>query len=140
MWLRSFSELKAGVGGLMDAIVLVVEDETLIGLDIADCLAEAGFDTLEAANADQAIRTLENRPDIRLVLTDVNMPGNMNGLELAALVRLRWPPVKIIVISGRFVLNERDLPEGARFISKPYDRPRIARMVKEMMHAPKETR
>jgi CheY-like chemotaxis protein len=99
----------------MDAIVLVVEDETLIRLDIADCLAEAGFDTLEAANADQAIRTLENRPDIRLILTDVNMPGKMIGLELAALVRLRWPPIKNHR-HFRSLCAQRARPPGRRWV------------------------
>ena len=118
-----------------DQTVLVVEDEALIRMDIVDCLNEAGFDVVEAANADEAIRILETRTDIRLVLTDVDMPGSMDGLKLAAFVRHRWPPIRIIVTSGHVRVGEGDLPSGGRFFRKPYDRPEIARAVREMIQA-----
>src|SRR4051794_18640125 len=80
--------------------ILVVEDETFIRFDAGDMLRAAGFDVLEAVNADEAILMLERHSDIRLVFTDIDMPGSMNGLKLAAAVRDRWPPVKIIATSG----------------------------------------
>ena len=101
--------------------VLIVEDETLVRLGAAKMIEEAGFLVIEAANADEAIRLLECRTNIRAVFTDINMPGSMDGLKLAHAVRNRWPPIKIIVTSGRNRVTEQDLPEGGRFFAKPYD-------------------
>lgn len=101
--------------------VLVVEDEGLLRLSAAEMIEDAGFKVIEAANADEAIRILENRSDIRVVVTDIHMPGSMDGLKLAHAVRNRWPPIKIIVTSGREVPMEDDLPEGSRFLAKPYE-------------------
>ena len=61
---------------------------------------EAGYEAVEASNADEAIRILEADPTIRLVFTDIDMPGSMDGLKLAHYVRGRWPPIKLIVASG----------------------------------------
>jgi CheY-like chemotaxis protein len=115
------------------ATVLVVEDDSIIRMDIVDCLEEAGFSVLEAADADQAIGILEQRTDIRLVFTDVDMPGSMDGLKLAAAVRDRWPPVAIIVASGQVTPQASQIPEGGRFFRKPYSRPEIAHAVREMV-------
>jgi two-component system, response regulator PdtaR len=82
------------------ALVLIVEDELLIRLDAVDMIEAAGFDVIQAANADEAITILEARSDIQLVFTDVQMPGSMDGLKLAAAVRGRWPPIKIVATSG----------------------------------------
>ncbi len=101
--------------------VLVVEDEILIRLSIVDELMEHGFQVFEAGNADEAIASLEQHQDIRLVFTDIDMPGSMDGLRLAAFVRDRWPPIKIIVTSGRFLPNAHELPENAEFFTKPCD-------------------
>jgi CheY-like chemotaxis protein len=101
--------------------ILIVEDELLLRLDTAGALEDAGFQVVEAANADEAIRILEARSDIRVVFTDVHMPGSMDGLKLAHAVRNRWPPVKIIVTSGHERVAEEDLPAGGRFFAKPYD-------------------
>src|SRR5436190_230748 len=101
-------------------IVLIVEDERLIRSTAVDMVEEAGFEAIEASDADEAIRILESRTDIRAVFTDVNMPGSMDGLKLARVVRNRWPPVALIVTSGRSNVPEPDLPEGGRFLPKPY--------------------
>ena len=113
--------------------VLVVEDEVLIRMDIAACLADAGFETLQAGNAEEAIRILEERSDIQLVFTDIDMPGSMDGLRLAAFVRERWPPIKLIVTSGHIRAGDGDLPPGAHFFRKPYHRPDIVRTIGEMI-------
>ena len=81
--------------------IVVVEDEALLLFSIADDLRDAGFSVLEASNADEAIALLESHPEIRLLFTDIDMPGSMDGLKLSAAVRDRWPPVKIIVTSGK---------------------------------------
>jgi two-component system, response regulator PdtaR len=115
--------------------VLVVEDEMLIRMDAAEMLRSAGFDVLEAAHADEAIEMLERHSDIRLVFTDIDMPGSMNGLKLSAAVRDRWPPVKIIATSGHFKVQVSDLPVDARFIAKPYQPAQIISAIRELTSA-----
>ena len=101
-------------------VVLVVEDESLIRTSAVDMVEQAGFEAIAASDADEAIRILESRNDIRAVFTDVQMPGSMDGLKLARVVRNRWPPVALIVTSGRMKVPESDLPSGGRFLGKPY--------------------
>jgi CheY-like chemotaxis protein len=100
--------------------VLIVEDEPLLRLHVVDIVEEAGFVAIEAKSADEAIAILEQRSDIALLLTDIHMPGSMDGIKLAHAVRGRWPPVKIIVISGRLVVDADQLPPGSRFFGKPF--------------------
>ena len=103
-------------------VVLLVEDELLLRMDAAAMVAAAGFEVVEAANADEAIEILEARRDISVVFTDIQMPGSMDGLKLARAVRGRWPPIKIVATSGLVDVGEKDLPEGGRFLPKPYSR------------------
>jgi CheY-like chemotaxis protein len=98
-------------------IILVVDDDQLIRMSAVDMLEAAGFGTFEASNADEAIRILEARPEISLVFTDIQMPGSMDGLKLVAAIRKRWPPVRLIVTSGRYQADELDLPAGVAFIT-----------------------
>ena len=105
-------------GKLSPHAVLIVEDDQLLRLFTVQMVEEAGFRALQANNADEAVAILEARSDIALLLTDINMPGSMDGLKLAHAVRHRWPPIKIIVISTR--VSEYDLPTDSRFLSKPY--------------------
>jgi CheY-like chemotaxis protein len=107
-------------------VVLIVEDEYLIRMDAVDMIAAAGFDVVDAANADDAIEILETRRDISVVFTDIQMPGSMDGLKLARAVRGRWPPIKIVATSGLVDVGEKDLPEGGRFLSKPYQAKALA--------------
>jgi DNA-binding NtrC family response regulator len=100
--------------------VLVVEDEALIRFSIADEIRDAGFEVLEAANADVAIDLLESHPGITILFTDIDMPGSMDGLKLSEAVRRRWPPVQIIVTSGHIKINAENLPVAGHFFSKPY--------------------
>lgn len=102
-------------------VVLVVEDSPLIRMSAVELVLDAGFEALEAGNADEAIRILESRDDIDLVFTDVQMPGTMDGIKLSHYIRDRWPPVKLIVASGAAILEESLLPTGSRFFPKPYD-------------------
>ena len=101
--------------------VLIVEDEALVRLCAVQAVEDAGYEVIEAANADEAIAILESRRDIRVIFTDIHMPGSMDGLKLAHAVRYRWPPIKIIVTSGRERIGPQDLPDGGRFFAKPYD-------------------
>jgi CheY-like chemotaxis protein len=114
------------------SVVLIVEDDFLLRMDAADMIAAAGFEAVEAANADQAIEILETRRDITVVFTDIQMPGSMDGLKLARAVRGRWPPIKIVATSGRVNVTEIDLPEGGRFLPKPYGPKEITGVLREL--------
>ena len=115
--------------------ILVVEDEILIRMAIADSIADAGFTVYEAANADQAIRLLETHPDVRALFTDIDMPGSMDGLKLAAAVRDRWPPVKIVITSGHVKIKPEDLPVDGHFFAKPYDASKVVSTLRAMVDA-----
>jgi CheY-like chemotaxis protein len=108
-------------GQRFQSLVLIVEDEPLIRLCGVKALEDAGYNVVEATNADEAIAILECRNDICFVFTDIHMPGSMDGLKLAYAVRHRWPPIKIILTSGRSNLSKEELPNGCRFLPKPYD-------------------
>lgn len=101
-------------------VVLVVEDDAILRMYAVEMIEEAGFKVTEAQDADEAIKLLESRTDIRIIFTDIDMPGSMNGLKLAHAVAHRWPPIRIIATSGHFKVREGDLPDGGRFIPKPY--------------------
>ena len=115
--------------------VLVVEDELFSRLHAVDLIERAGYAAVEAANADEAIAILEARKDIRIVFTDIDMPGSMDGLRLAAVVCARWPRTKIIVTSGRPNVTPADLPVASRFVSKPYHPATVVRNLSQMLTA-----
>ena len=100
--------------------ILIVEDEALVSLDISEALRAREYDVITVTNADDAIVVLESRNDVHTIFTDINMPGSMDGLKLAAAVRDRWPPVNIIVTSGNRIPDPDQLPEKSLFIPKPY--------------------
>ena len=114
-------------------VVLIVEDETLLRLHVSEAIEDAGFDVVEAKNADDAISILEQRSDIFLIFTDVNMPGSMDGLKLAHFVKGRWPPIKIIATSGHAKVTADDLPAGGHFIPKPYRAAEIADAIPQLV-------
>ena len=120
---------------LSDAVVLVVEDNPLILMSALDLVRTAGFEGVGAASADEAIAILEARADIHLVFTDVQMPGTMDGVKLAHYIRGRWPPIHLIVASGRSIMEESQLPAGSRFFSKPYDENTIVEEMTRMLVA-----
>jgi CheY-like chemotaxis protein len=101
------------------AVVLVVEDEMLLRMRAVDMVEDAGYTSLEAVDADQAVAILESRSDIVLVFTDIQMPGSIDGLGLAHSVHKRWPPIKIILVSGQLKLSESDIPPNSSFFGKP---------------------
>jgi len=99
--------------------VLVVEDEGLIRMAILDALEDAGFEVVEAASADEAIRILDKQK-IHFLFTDIQMPGKLSGVDLAHAMAKRFPDAGIIVASGRLAPADVDLPPQAEFHSKPY--------------------
>jgi two-component system, response regulator PdtaR len=115
-------------------LVLVVEDEPFTRLMAADVLAKAGFAVLEAGNAGEALKILEAGVDVRAVVTDVDMPGSFDGLELAQRIGERWPEISILITSGHASYLERILGKY-RFLAKPYAGPELIRQIREGMHA-----
>src|SRR3982074_277565 len=113
-------------------VVLIVEDELLLRMNAVEMIEAAGFEAVEAANADEAIEILERRRDITVVFTDIQMPGSMDGLKLARAVRGRWPPIKIVATSGRLDVSETDLPEGGRFLAQPYSPVQVTGVLREL--------
>src|SRR5829696_3695600 len=114
-------------------VVLVVEDELLIRTVAIDMVEQGGFQAIAASDADEAIQILESRNDIRAVFTDVHMPGSMDGMRLASVVRDRWPPVALIVSSGQMNILEGDLPTGGRLLRKPYEAAQIEAVLRELI-------
>jgi CheY-like chemotaxis protein len=118
------------------AVVLVVEDEMLLRMRAVDMVEDAGFTSVEAVDADEAVAILESRSDIALLFTDIQMPGSMDGLKLAHAVHRRWPPIKIILVSGQLKLASIDIPADSRFFGKPLEAKKmIAEMQSMIGHA-----
>jgi len=99
-------------------MILIVEDEFLVNWSITEELRLHGCEAISAFNADEAIEVLQNRSDIEVVFTDIDMPGSMDGLRLAAVIRDRWPPIQVIATSGK--IAPTTLPHQVCFIPKPY--------------------
>ena len=118
------------------AVVLVVDDEPFLRMAGIAMVEDAGFEAIEASHADEAIQILESRDDVRLILTDIEMPnGSLNGLKLAEAVRRRWPPIAIIIVSGHQVPTGEELPEGTTFYAKPYPEDVIIAKMQSLLRA-----
>ena len=113
-------------------VVLIVEDEFLLRMDAVDMIAAAGFEAIEAANADEAIGILEARRDITVVFTDIQMPGSMDGLKLARAVRGRWPPIKIVATSGLSASGQPTCPKAAGSCRSPTARSQLTGVLREL--------
>jgi CheY-like chemotaxis protein len=124
-----------GTSATKRLVVLFVEDDFLLRMNAVEMIDDAGFDVVGAGNADEAIAILEARPDIHVIFTDIQMPGSMDGLKLARFVRGRWPPIQIVATSGFVNVEKDDLPEGSRFLPKPYRSEQIAATLRELTAA-----
>jgi DNA-binding NtrC family response regulator len=111
--------------------VLVVEDEPLIRMEVAAAVKDAGFRVYQAASADEAVGLLEECADIGVLFTGVDMPGSMDGIELAHYARSQ-KPMKVIVSSGHRRVAMRDLPPAAVFLKKPCDATEIVEKLKSL--------
>jgi CheY-like chemotaxis protein len=112
--------------------VLIVEDEPLVRALAVDVLEEAGFDVLEAATADYALVVLEKREDICVLLTDVDMPGSLNGFQLARIVQDHFHRVRVVIVSGKARPTRDDIAPEAVFIPKPYKLSEIVQTVEAL--------
>lgn len=102
-----------------DKAILIVEDEAIIRFDLIDFFEDAGFTVYGADSADAAIALMEVHADIAVVVTDIQMPGSMDGMRLAHYIRDRYPPTLLVVASGAITPGPDDLPLGAIFMPKP---------------------
>src|SRR6188508_787497 len=117
------------------ANVLVVEDEMVLRLRAVDIVEDAGFNAVEAVNADEALSIRESRSDISLLFSDIQMPGTMDGLKLAHAVHDRWPSIKIILVSGQVKPTDADKPTDSRFFGKPIEVEQMIAELKSMVGA-----
>ncbi len=98
----------------------MVDDEAVLRFLASDVLEESGFQVLEAENAKAALQVLADHPDVRVLFTDINMPGALDGLALAREVHARWPGINLVVTSGRLRPSDSEIPDSGRFVAKPY--------------------
>jgi CheY-like chemotaxis protein len=113
--------------------ILVVDDEALLRMYALDVLEDYGFEVLEAQNADEALHVLGERPDVRLIFTDIQMPGRLNGLELLQEVHRRWPNILLIATSGRLRPDKSEIADHGRFIAKPYSEHDLVEQITDLI-------
>jgi CheY-like chemotaxis protein len=130
---RTASLLRGGTDRLEKPSVLIVEHESLIRLNIVHVAQDAGYQVLEAANADEVTEILEGSHNIEMVFTTVRMLGSMDGLALASAIRSRWPSIRVIVTSGRDLEGDPNFPVDCVFIQKPYENGRIAEELRRLL-------
>lgn len=112
--------------------ILVVEDEPILRLDAVSMVEDAGFEAVVAQSSAEAIQILEERLDIRLVYMDLDMPRSRSGIEIAAAIRKRWPPIEIILTAAYFTRKDVTLPERAEFYPKPVNHDEITEAMRRL--------
>jgi CheY-like chemotaxis protein len=115
-------------------VILVVEDEPLLRFHAADVLEDEGFAVAEAADADAALEVLEQRSDVQLLFTDVQMPGRLDGMALVRHVHERWPHILLVITSGRARPGISEIPDAGRFLAKPYRPLELVAQMNELLH------
>jgi two-component system, response regulator PdtaR len=115
------------------SVILTVEDEFLVSEYLSRILKDEGYSVISVLSADEAIAVLESRNDIRLIITDINMPGTMDGLKLAAAVRGRWPPIRIIIATGLRPPTKDQMPTGSLLLQKPYTPVSVVEAVERLL-------
>ena len=119
---------------LVKCLVVVVEDEILTRMVVCSALTDAGFEVIDVGHADAAMDHLQERSDqIHAIFTDIHVPGVMDGLTLAHHARRHWPWIMLLIASGLARPNLAELPEGCRFLPKPYDPGHAIQHLREML-------
>jgi CheY-like chemotaxis protein len=114
--------------------LLIVEDDELVRATLAETLSDLGYQIVEADDADAALALLESGISTDVVLTDLSMPGSMDGLEFASVTRHRFPQLPVILTTGHTgVLSSRPLPPGVNLVSKPYSFAGIASAIRHAL-------
>ena len=129
---RTFTVRGTPKGQRVKPVMLVVDDEALLRMELVELAQEAGFETVEAVNAAHAQRVLESRQDIKVVFTDIRMPGEMDGVQLAHVIRDRWPPTVVVICSGNAEPAKEELPHDVAFLSKPCHAPKTTALLAEI--------
>jgi CheY-like chemotaxis protein len=125
--------LGSSLMGQAKPLILVVEDDALLRMVAADTLEEHGFGVVEAESADAALKLLETRDDVRLLFTDIQMPGSCDGMDLARQVHARWPNILLVITSGQIKPAEAEIPDHGHFIGKPYRANELLGEVNDML-------
>jgi DNA-binding NtrC family response regulator len=121
------------MAGPKQTCVIVAEDETPIRITVVAALEDEDFVVYEASHAGEAVALLESKAaGIHLLFSDVHMPGAMSGLDLAHHTRRHWPHIALILASGYSPLAATAMPEGCRFLPKPYHLDEVVRHVREL--------
>ncbi|MEG3083295.1 response regulator [Sphingomonas sp. PB2P12] len=111
------------------SVILVVDDDALVRVHSNLALEDAGYEVLEASNAEDALIKLKERPDIAALFTDVRMPGALNGIDLAHVVHAERPDIAILITSGSDNDASSALPAAAQFLQKPYTKAQLSKML-----------
>jgi two-component system, response regulator PdtaR len=114
-------------------VALVVEDEALIRVNACYILEEQGFNVLQAGSAERALKVMEAEPNVRLLFTDIQMPGAFDGMDLARKVHARWPHVLLLITSGQKKPGRAEIPDHGRFVAKPYAAEELISQVNDLM-------
>jgi len=115
--------------------ILVVEDELLIGMDMAEAFRDEGYDALVAVSGEEGLAILEREHDFRVVFTDVDLPGRIDGIDLANEIERRWPQIEVLMTSGHHVPNTDMVRSYGRFVPKPYPPAAVVRRVNDILDA-----
>jgi CheY-like chemotaxis protein len=113
--------------------VLVVEDEPIVRMYAVDLLEEAGYDVIEAGDAEQALSKIGMFPHVALMFSDINMPGQMDGFALAREVHRLRPDIRLILTSGKMAA-EKGMPEVDAFVPKPYTADRLTTLFRAALN------
>ena len=113
-------------------VILVVDDEPVIRLDAVGIVEDVGFVAFEAADGEEALEMIKAHPEISVLFTDINMPGPVDGLDLARRVHESWPAMQLVITSGRIVPAGRDIPDHGHFIAKPYQPRAVADLLRSI--------
>ncbi len=119
--------------------ILVAEDDELLRLNASELLEEHGYTVVEADNAEEALKVMEKRKDVRLLFTDIQMPPGCDGLELAREVHNRWPKVLLVITSGQVQPTRAEIADDGRFIRKPYRAKDLLGQIDELIEKEEKT-
>jgi CheY-like chemotaxis protein len=112
--------------------VLVVEDEMMVRLPIAEFLRDCGYNVIEAADAEEAIQAADHNHDVSVVFSDVRMPGRMDGFDLASWFRSHRPEVPVLLTSG-YTAGRAEAVPAVKVIEKPYSQAHVARRIAALL-------
>jgi CheY-like chemotaxis protein len=129
--LRQRDERCPSTESCAHGIILVVEDEVLERMAIADRLRQANYEVAEAGNAHEALEILRHHPDVKLIISDIGMPGSIDGVELARLAKLEYPDIKIVLASGHLAALNCIAHDG--YFRKPYDTREVIRHIQTLI-------